>query len=525
MKYKFIFLFILIHYEIPIYSQSSIPNIEWQKSFGGSASEIAKSIVQTPDGGYITTGFSKSSDGNATINHGDNDFWVVKMSATGTLEWQKTLGGSGDDQANSICTTSDGGYVIAGYTTSSNGDITLNQGYADYWIVKLNALGNIEWQKTYGGQNQDIATSVKQTTDGGYIVGGHSSSNSGNVTGNHGSYTYDYWVIKLDSSGNLQWQKALGGSGEEFAYDIKQTTDGGYIIAGETSSQSSGDISGTYLGVKDSWIVKLGTTGTIIWEKRFGGIGTDITYSVAQTSDGGYIASGTTTSNIGNSTYNGQGDFWIIKLDTAGNLQWQNAMGSLSYDQAYSVAQTPDGNFVAAGYISSNTGIVEPGLPTGTNYWIVKLNNSGNLLWNKVLGGDGHEIAWSIISTTDGGLAVAGYSSTNPDTGDVTGNHGQSDFWIVKLSGSKESLGITESTTPEKPQIYPNPAKDIVHINHLPKESTVTVFDAVGRKISSKKYSETSISIDTSPFANGMYILQIDSAEKNILSEKLIIKK
>ncbi|SFT84530.1 Por secretion system C-terminal sorting domain-containing protein [Chryseobacterium formosense] len=521
MKY---FKSILLIFSFSFIAKAQAPTIEWQKSFGGSNSEIAKSIVQTPDGGYITAGYSKSSDGNATFNHGDNDFWIVKMDALGILQWQKSLGGSGDDQANSISLTSDGGYILAGSTTSSNGDITLNKGFADYWIVKLNALGNIEWQKTYGGAYQDIAKSVKQTTDGGYIVTGNTSSNDGDVSGNHSLYLNDYWVIKLDTSGNLQWQKALGGSGEEFAYDIKQTTDGGYIIAGETSSQSSGDISGAYLGVKDSWIVKLGATGNIMWEKRFGGIGNDITYSVAQTLDGGYIASGTTTSNIGNSTYNGQGDFWILKLDAAGNLQWQNAMGSLTYDQAYSVAQTPDGNYVATGYISSNTGIVESGLQNGTNFWIVKLDNSGTLLWNKVLGGDGHETAWSIIPTTDGGLAAAGHSSTNPDSGDVTGNYGQSDFWIVKLSGSKE-LGINESNVPEKPEIYPNPAKDIVRINHLPRESTVAIFDTAGRKIFSKKYSETNISIDVSAFIDGMYTLQIDSEEKNILSKKLLIKK
>lgn len=525
MRYKFIFLSILIHYGIITYSQSSIPGIEWQKSFGGSASETAKSIVQTPNGGYITAGFSKSADGNATMNHGDNDFWVVKMDASGTLQWQKSLGGSGDDQANSICTTSDGGYVIAGYTTSTDGDVTMNKGYADYWIVKLNALGNILWQKTYGGQFQDIATSVKQTTDGGYIVAGYSSSNNGDVTGNNGAYTNDYWVVKLDSSGNLQWQKSIGGSSDERAFEIQQTSDGSYVIAGETNSSNSGDISSIALGLRDFWIVKIGSTGNIIWEKRFGGSVEDIAYSIAQTSDGGYIVSGSTNSTNGNITFNsGQGDCWILKLDASGNLQWQKTLGTTTYDQAYSVKQTPDGNYVAAGYLSSNTGIAESEPLASTQYWVVKLDTLGNLLWHKSYGGNGNEAAYSIISTTDEGLALAGYSNTNPNNGDVTGNHGQLDFWIVKLNGSKE-LGTTESNSPQKLEIYPNPAKDIVYINHLPKESAVTIFDAAGRKIFSKKYSEPNISINTSAFTNGMYIVQIDSTEKNILSEKLIIRK
>ena len=523
MKYFKSILLILLLSSV---AKSQIPTIQWQKSFGGSNNETAKSIVQTPDGGYISAGFSKSSDGNAIINHGDNDFWIVKMNASGTFQWQRSLGGSGDDQANSICTTSDGGYVVAGFTNSTDGDITLNKGYADYWIVKLNSQGNIVWQKTFGGTSQDIATSVKQTTDGGYIVAGYSSSSNGDITGNHGLTTTDYWILKLDSSGNLQWQKSLGGSNSERAFEIQQTTDGGYIIAGDTYSSNSGDVSTTTLGIRDFWIVKIGNTGNILWEKRFGGSGEDNAYSIAQTSDSGYIVSGNTTSTNGNIvSNNGQGDFWIIKLDALGNLQWQNALGSVTYDQAYSVRQTHDGSYVAAGYLSSNTGVAEGEPLASTQFWVVKLDNFGNLLWQKSYGGSGNEGAYSIIPTSDGGLALAGYSNSNPDSGDVTGNHGQLDFWIVKLSGSKESLGTTESNTPEKPQIYPNPAKDVLHINHIPKESTVTIFDVVGRKIFSKKYSQANTSIDTSLFANGMYILQINNAEKDTFSEKLIIKK
>lgn len=525
MRYKFIFLIIFAHYAILIHSQSSIPNIQWQKSFGGTNIEIAKSIIETPDGGYITAGFSKSSDGDTTLNQGNNDFWVVKMSSTGTLQWQKSLGGSGDDQANSICNTTDGGYIVVGSTTSTNGDITLNKGFADYWIVKLNALGNIVWQKTYGGTSQDIATSVKQTTDGGYVVAGHSSSNNGDITGNNGPYFNDFWVLKLDSSGNLQWQKALGGSNEERAYEIQQTNDGGYIIAGETNSTNSGNISSTALGIRDYWIVKLGNTGNIIWEKRFGGSAEDLAYSVAQTSDNGYIVSGSTNSNNGNITFNnGQGDFWILKLDELGNLQWQKTLGSILYDQAYSVKQTPDGNYVAAGYIASHIGIDESEPLNSTEFWVVKLDTSGNLLWQKSYGGNGSESANSIISTTDGGLAVAGYSNSNPDSGDVTGNHGLADFWILKLEGNKE-LATIENNTPEKPEIYPNPAKDFVHINRLPKKSTVSIFDTAGRKIFSKKYSQTNISIDTSSFANGMYMIQIKDLKENNRTEKLVITK
>jgi len=522
MKYKSIFSLLFLYLSQSIYSQTSGPlNIQWQKSFGGSGAETAKSVVQTPDGGYITAGFTNSSNGNVTINHGNNDFWIVKMDGSGTLQWQKSLGGSNDDQAYSIRNTSDGGYIVAGFSDSSDGDITLNKGFSDYWIVKLNSLGNIEWQKTYGGQYQDVATSVKQTTDGGYVVGGYSSSTNGDVTGNHGSS--DYWIIKLDSTGNLQWQKSLGGSSGERAFDIQQTNEGSYIIAGDTYSYN-GDLSTTGFGARDFWIVKLGNTGNIVWEKRFGGSGEDNAYTIIQTTDSGYIAAGATTSTNGNITSNnGQGDYWIIKLDASGNLQWQKTFGSITYDQAYSVSQTADENFIVAGYVSSNTGAAESPAFASSQYWLVKLDPLGNILWQKDYGGNKFETAYSIIPTADSGFVVAGLSSSNPDSGDVTGNHGGDDFWIVKLG--ENQLSTHENNLKNKISIYPNPAKDFVTIDHLPIGTTISIHDMSGRKILNKKYSETKVSINTSTFSNGVYIIQVDDQEKTILSEKLIIKR
>ncbi|WBV61945.1 T9SS type A sorting domain-containing protein [Chryseobacterium camelliae] len=522
MKYNSAILFIFLYLGNFAYAQSSTPpNIQWQKSFGGSASETAKSIVQTPDGGYISAGFSKSSDGNATMSHGNNDFWIVKMDASGNLQWQKSLGGSGDDQASSIRNTSDGGYIVAGFTDSTDGDITLNKGLSDYWIVKLNALGNIEWQKTYGGIYQDIATSVRQTADGGYVATGYTSSNTGDVTGNHGSS--DYWIIKLNSTGNLQWQKALGGSSGERAFDIQQTNEGGYIIAGDTYSYN-GDLTTSPLGSRDFWIVKLGNTGNILWEKRFGGSGEDNAYSIAQTTDNGYIVSGTTTSTNGNITFNnGQGDYWIIKLNATGNLQWQKTFGGPNYDQAYSITQSSDESYLAAGYISTLPGTTESPTPAASQYWLVKIDYSGNLLWQKDYGGNQYETAHSVIPTIDGGIVVAGFSNSNPNSGDVTGNHGDNDFWIIKLA--ENQLSTNENIIKSNISIYPNPAKDFVTIDHLPSKATISIYDMSGRKIFSKKYTETKVSMHTSQLTNGTYIIQIDDQEKTILSEKLIIKK
>ena len=228
-------------------------NIEWQKSFGGDSTDYANDIQQTKDGGYIMAGSSRSIEGDVTGNHGSSDAWIVKLDSSGNLAWQKCLGGSGWDEANAIQQTTDGGYVVAGFSSSIDGDVTGNHGSADYWVVKLTANGTLTWQKSLGGSNQDVAYSIQQTTDGGYIVAGWSSSLDGEVTGNHGSD--DYWIVKLDSSGNLSWQKCLGGSDDEEAYSIQQTTDGGYIVAGYSYS-TDGEVTGNH-GGGDMWIVKL----------------------------------------------------------------------------------------------------------------------------------------------------------------------------------------------------------------------------------------------------------------------------
>jgi hypothetical protein len=235
----------------------------------------------------------------------------VKLSATGAIQWQKCLGGSGWDVATSIQQTSDGGFIVAGRTNSNDGDVTGNHGNDDFWVVKLSATGEIQWQKSLGGSNDDWATSIQQTSDGGFIVAGSTDSNDGDVTGNHGND--DFWVAKLSSTGAIQWQKSLGGSGDELAESTQQTSDGGFIVTGWTTS-NDGDVTGNH-GGKDFWVVKLSSTGAIQWQKSLGGSGTDVAESIQQTSDGGFIVAGYTASNDGDVTGNhGYDDFWVVKL-------------------------------------------------------------------------------------------------------------------------------------------------------------------------------------------------------------------
>ena len=313
----------------------------WAKIFGGVNEDVAHSVQQTSDGGYIVAG-ETSSSGAAFI-----DIWIIKLTPNGDIDWQKTFGGANDDVAYSIQQTSDGGYIVAGQSSSlgnplgdiwilklaSNGDVfwdktygtgsstancirqTLDGGYiaagetyssgtgsADFWVLKLDANGDLQpgWpKKTYGGTYRDAANSIQQTSDGGYIVAGETSSSGANIP--------DFLILKLDSSGIVQWQKTYGESGYDIARSIQQTLDGGYIVAGETSSSGAGNA--------DFWILKLNANGDIVWQKTYGGSNDDIARSIQQTLDGGFIVAGETSSSGA-----GYADFWILKIDENGNI-------------------------------------------------------------------------------------------------------------------------------------------------------------------------------------------------------------
>jgi len=387
------------------------PDISFNKTFGGSNWDQAYSIQQTEDGGYIVAGYTSSNDGYVSGNHGSYDAWIVKLNDNGELQWQKCLGGSDDDYAQSIQQTEDGGYIVAGTTESNDGDVSGNHGNYDSWIVKLDETGNIQWQRCLGGSSSDYAQSIQQTNDGGYIVAGYTTSNDGDVSGNHGSC--DYWIVKLNSSGNIVWQKCLGGSKSDCAQSIQQTNDGGYIVAGYTTS-NNGDVSGNHhYNYKDYWIVKLDGLLNIQWQKCLGGSDDDEAYSIQQTFDGGYIIAGFTESNDGDVSGNHakyKNDYWVVKLNETGNIQWQKCLGGSENDYAQGIQQTNDGGYIVAGQTSSNDGDVF-GNHGGYDYWIVKLDETGNIQWHKCLGGSSGDCAQSIQQTSDGGYIVAGYTS------------------------------------------------------------------------------------------------------------------
>ena len=431
------------------------PNIQWQKTFGGTQGEEVRTVQQTTDGGYILGGYSSSNDGDVFGNNGSLDFWMIKLNFDGVVQWKKTYGGSLDESSLGMQQTLDGGFVVVGYTRSTNGDVSGHNGYFDAWVLKIDQNGSIQWQKALGGSGREDAWDIQQTTDGGYIVVGQSSSTDGDVTINHG-YA-DYWIVKLSSTGTIEWQRSHGGNYDDLAYAVKQTPDGGYIVAGESSS-TDGDVTGNH-GSSDYWVVKLNFDGKIEWEKSLGGSYLDRANDIQLTRDGGYIVIGQSYSMDGDVTENhGSFDSWVVKLSKTGDIEWQNALGGTIEDFGRSIQQTNDDGYILTGVTSSTNGDVI-GNDGGADIWVVKLSEIGDLEWQKTLGGTKAEFGHSIQQTNDEGYIVAGYSWSND--GDVSENQGKTDCWVVKLSPESTS---TSNLSAQTLQIYPNPATSTISI-------------------------------------------------------------
>jgi len=314
-------------------------NLQWTKTIGGPASDNGGPLIQTSDGGYAITGYTKS------FGAGDWDVYVVKLDVNGNLQWTKTIGGKKEDVSASFIQTSDGGYAIAGFTTS------FGAGYTDVYAIKLDANGNLQWTRTIGGKGYEIGNSLIQTSDGGYVIAGSTTS--------FGAGGEDIYVVKLDANGNLQWTKTIGGPGGEAGFSLIQTSDGGYVIAGSTTSFGAGGL--------DVYVVKLDANGNLQWTKTIGGKGWDVGFSLIQTSDGGYAIAGTTTSFGAGYT-----DVYVVKLDANGKPQWTKTIGAKNKNPIKSsIIQTSDGSYVIAGTTTSfGAG--------GSDVYVVKLDRNGD---------------------------------------------------------------------------------------------------------------------------------------------------
>ncbi len=498
-------------------------DILWEKSYGGKHAEYLMDAQPTADFGFILAGSSLSvKSGNKTENNrGDLDYWIWKIDENGDPEWQKTLGGDSADFLQSIALTNDGGFILAGVSSSNTGfdkkDDT--HGLDDFWVVKLNAKGAEEWQVTLGGEGQEKLHNIQPTRDGGYILGGTSSSHkSGNKT--EDSFGgLDYWIVKLDSKGKLIWQKTFGGKYADELRSLTPTADGGYLVGGYSNSPASGNKRQDNVGEGDYWIIKLDAIGTEEWQKVLGGTGDDQLYVVHQTYDYGYVLAGNSNSSSGESKSVGNQDgtdFWVVKLDTSGEVVWQQTYNFGKTDILTSLIENEDHTLLIGGFAKGEFTTsklkgktlkqVQAKAKKGTDdYIVLKINEKGDAIWDTSVGSQGEDILKKALETRDGGYLLTGTSNAKP-SGDKKTQQGSNDFWVVKLKDKDKPKDVKLAI-----EAYPNPTTQFTNVivGYDFKEGTATVVDMAGRQLQRFEITSRTVPIDLSGLPEGIYIVNI----------------
>ena len=408
--------------------------IDFIQTLGGSKNDALSSVKKTADGGYIVAGFTQSNDFDIDSKTNESfDFLVSKFSFDNTLEWQKTFGGSDDDRAADIVQTLDGGFAVLGYSKSSDINVSENAGAQDFWLLKISSLGSLLWEKTFGFSGTDFGTALLATKDGGFLITGvldvSSSGGQGNAKStavNHSGG--DYWVIKTDLTGNLEWSRFFGGSFTEIPLGIVETDDHNFIIAGSSDSDDF-NISNN-LGTYDFWIIKIAPTGSLIWEKSFGGSEIEEARAITTSSDGNFMVVGDTrSSDIDVSENKGAADVWIVKFSTEGSLIWEKTIGGTSFDTARAIYKTQDNGFLIAGSSRSLDNDFEN---NGQNdALILKIDSNGSLLWQKTIGGSQIDFLYGITELNNKAIIAVGESSSSDK--DITENKGFTDALIIQM--------------------------------------------------------------------------------------------
>ncbi|UPT69703.1 MAG: T9SS type A sorting domain-containing protein [Flavobacterium sp. JAD_PAG50586_2] len=527
-------------------------DILWEKSYGGKHGDYLFDAIPTPDYGFILAGssLSKKSGNKTEDNRGDLDYWVWKMDEKGELDWQKTFGSSGQDKLRSVLLTNDGGYLLAGSCESKmlpkkdtqekefiDGDKkSPSRGGADFWVIKLNAKGGEEWQKTLGGKGQDELNCVVKTKDGGFILGGSSSSDTAGEKSEDSFGGMDYWVIKLDREGKIVWQHTLGGRFNDELRSITTTEDGGFLLGGSSNSPDTGTKTEKNIGQSDYWIVKLDNDGNERWQKTIGGSGDDQLYALHTLADGNYMLAGSSNSESGDdkrSANESGSDFWILKIDKeTKEILWQETYNIAKADILTSLVENDDTTILLGGYAQGEvikkkeaSGKMEDAkgdvkMKSGTDdYVAIKINAKGEELWRRNVGSDGQDILQKVIETRDGGYLMAGTSKTllNVDggvkaSGDKSSGKGNADFWVVKLKDKKKPK------KDKKPiEAIPNPAMDYTNVivGYDFTKGTATLVDIAGHLLQTFKITERTVPIDLQGLPEGVYIVNIKTDKGN----------
>lgn len=452
MNKRFTLCIICVLVLIPVTVLSTPPDTMWTRTYGGYGNDIGYAICSCLDGGYLVAGYT-SSYGN-----GPQSAYFVRINEIGDTLWTRAYGGSSWDGAHYAYATTDTGYLIAGYTES------FGSGGKDMYLLKLNQHGDTIWTKTYGSYLQDCAYVLCAAHDGGYLVSGYRDGPSGWTKG-------DLWLLKIDEYGDTLWTRVYGGTGDDYGISLRHTLDGNYIISGVNSHQSAGG--------KDAWLLKINTVGDTIWSRVYGGSLEDVGYGVNVTSDSGYIMTG----YINGTGAWTAGDLWLIKTDAYGDSLWTKVYGSTGEDFGFEVYETPDHGFIIAGETGFGAGQVD--------VWLVRTDQYGDTAWTQTYGGAARDASLGLCVTGEGGYAIAGHTSSF--------GSGNADVFVIKTS---PDLGIR---TQHGRSVNPPPYHTTIVSGSLPKFQNIEsrIYDVLGQQIHS---------LNPVP---GVYFLQSDNMTIN----------
>ncbi|WP_165864851.1 PKD domain-containing protein [Rufibacter latericius] len=531
-----------------------VSGVQWDYRFGGTGNDQLYTVLQTSDGGFLLGGTSTSSNtGDKTeTTRGGKDYWIVKVDSTGIKQWDKRFGGFADDELRSLTQTSDGGFLLAGSSLSETGGdkSEVSRGGLDYWIVKVNNSGVKLWNKRFGGSADDQLRSVTPTSDGGFLLGGYSASDiSGDRRQSNQGLT-DYWIVKVTGTGTKQWDRRFGGAAADELHTMVNTPDGGFLLGGFSASRISGDKTEASRGGKDFWIVKVGSTGAKLWDKRFGGTDEDVLNSLAVTPDGGFLLGGTSLSGTGpdmSEVSRGGMDYWVIKVNSAGTKLWNRRFGGSADDELNGVILTSDGGFLLGGRsasgISGDRKQASQGL---TDYWIVKISGPGAKQWDKRYGGSAEDELHAMLQTRDGGYLLGGFSASGVSGDKTQPSQGLTDYWILKEGnagtsqaslttlddGHSNQVAGTAETGEQVLTADPNPFAEKMLVRfHLarPGHMSLKVYNDHGLEVASlfdgegEQGKQYAFEWSAEKLAPGIYIVRLATAKGKAVHKKVLL--
>lgn len=437
-----IFLAALLGFFSDAASAAPVPNpaILHQASVGSHADDAFHAVEPAPGGGCIAVGFSTLPVSDTRTDHGRRELLVVKYGQNGAQEWKKTFGGRENDEACDLVVLDDGSSLVVGSTHSPQGDVSGYHGCSDLWALRLDASGNMRWQKAFGGSLEDFGLGVVSAEAGGFVISGATSSNDGDVSGNLGRS--DAWLIRIDDAGNLLWQTCFGGQGDDMAFNVIRGVDDGFVAVGRIERLPTAEnVESQTNGLGNVLAAKITASGTIAWQSDFGGWEEDIGYGIAAAADSTYIISGMTRSyNASARDHLGGDDAWVLDIDSTGHMLWSKVFGGWADDVLRSIRPTSDGNFICIGNTASAnaSGDVSGLHGNSSDLWLLAIDGMGSLLWQRCLGGRDTDVGYDAYDLSNGSFRAVGAGSPRGGC-DIAGGGTGEDAWILTVSEGEAS--------------------------------------------------------------------------------------